>query len=276
MKVRFADVAGVRTRYYYEGTGPALFLLHGVGIAADSWMRNIDPLAADFFVCAPDMLGSGFTECGDYRGGPPQPYLIEHLEQLVDHLGIERFSLAGSSLGALLAALIYLRMPRRIEKLILIGSGSLFGTDETQMKAGIERSYRNGRTAFGDPTFETCRKRMANLVFDPASIPDELILMQLTCHALPWALESYQYRMEGLMDFERGREFLCGGRLGELRVPVLVIWGRDDPRGNYDQAMRDFTKLPSGNVVTFERCGHTPHLEHPALFNCTVRDFLVS
>jgi len=276
VKVKFADVGGVRTRYYHEGGGPALFLLHGVGIASDSWMRNIDPLAHDLFVCAPDMLGSGFTECGDYRGGPPQPYLIDHFAQLVDHLGIERFNLAGSSLGALLAALIYFRMPERIEKLILIGSGSLFGTDEKQMTAGIERSYRNGRTAFGDPTFETCKKRMANLVFDPATIPDELILMQLTSYALPWALESYDHRMQGLIDFERGRQYLCGARLNEIQPPVLVIWGREDPRGNYEQAMRDFRKLPNGKVMTFEQCGHTPHLEHPELFNRTVRDFILS
>ena len=56
MEVAFADIDGVRTRYYHAGEGQArtLVLLHGLGISADSWARNIDPLAAHFRIVAPD------------------------------------------------------------------------------------------------------------------------------------------------------------------------------------------------------------------------------
>ncbi len=274
MRASFVDLDGIQTRYYYEGRGPALLLLHGVGMAADSWMHNMDPLARDFFVCAPDQLGGGFTGCGDYQGGPPQPYLVDHLVRLVDELKIDRFAVAGSSLGALIATLLYFRMPDRVERLIIIGSGSLLGSNLDEMKAGMTRSYQNGRTAFSDPTLESCRARMGNIVYDIETIPDEVILMQLTCYALPWALRSYDHRMQGLMDFDNGRDYLVGPRLEQLRLPVLVIWGRQDPRGNYEHAMEDFKRLPDGRVVTFDRCGHMPHLEQPDEFNRTVRDFL--
>src|SRR6476620_5133269 len=103
MRAAFIDVDGVRTRYLYEGSGPPLILLHGVGVSGDTFCRNIDALAAHFTVCAPDMLGHGFTDAVDYRGGPPQPHIVRHLGRLADLLGFQKYSVAGSSFGALIA-----------------------------------------------------------------------------------------------------------------------------------------------------------------------------
>ena len=98
--------------------------------------------------------------------------------------------LAGSSLGALISALLYFRMPERVKKIILINCGSLLGDWDPRLKEGIMRSRANGRAAFVDPTPEVCRQRMANICFDVASIPESVILMQMNCHALPGALEA--------------------------------------------------------------------------------------
>ena len=65
MRVAFTDVDGIRTRYFYEGSGPTLVLIHGLGISADSWTRNIDALAEHFTVYAPDMIGHGRTGMSD-------------------------------------------------------------------------------------------------------------------------------------------------------------------------------------------------------------------
>ncbi|MEN0140263.1 MAG: alpha/beta fold hydrolase, partial [Rhodococcus sp. (in: high G+C Gram-positive bacteria)] len=62
MKVRFIDVNGVRTRFYEEGTGDPLVLVHGIRLGADSWFHNIDQLAVGRRVIAPDLLGCGFTD----------------------------------------------------------------------------------------------------------------------------------------------------------------------------------------------------------------------
>ena len=74
MRVAFTDVDGIRTRYFYEGSGPTLVLIHGLGISADSWTRNIDALAEHFTVYAPDMIGHGFTGfAGLARAGASSP-----------------------------------------------------------------------------------------------------------------------------------------------------------------------------------------------------------
>ena len=105
-------------------SGPPLMLVHGAGISADAWLRNVDELAEDFSVVAPDTLGQGFTGVGDFTGGAPQPHFVAHLKALADQVGFDKFAMCGSSFGAMLCILTYFDIPERVEKLILISSGS--------------------------------------------------------------------------------------------------------------------------------------------------------
>ena len=63
MRASFIDVGGITTRYLHAGEdhGQALLLIHGGGVAADTWLRNIEPLGREFAVYAPDNIGHGFT-----------------------------------------------------------------------------------------------------------------------------------------------------------------------------------------------------------------------
>ncbi len=130
MRMMAAEVMGTKTRYYHGGSGKPLMLVHGVGMSADTWFPTIPQLEKDFSVCAPDLLDNGFTEAGPFKAGPPPPYMLDHLLALADHLEYEKFSLAGSSLGALLAALLYLRLPQRVDKLVLLGPSSVIEPPE--------------------------------------------------------------------------------------------------------------------------------------------------
>ena len=63
VRAAFIDIDGTRTRYLYEGdAGETLLLIHGFGLSADIWAHVLDPLAAQFSVYAPDILGHGFTD----------------------------------------------------------------------------------------------------------------------------------------------------------------------------------------------------------------------
>jgi 2-hydroxy-6-oxonona-2,4-dienedioate hydrolase len=273
MNVRIVDVNGVRTRYLFEGSGYPLVLVHGAGLSGDSWMRNIDALAQDFFVVAPDTLGHGFTESGDYVEGPPHPHIVDHLIALIDILGIDRLAIAGSSFGALISALVYFKLPRRVEKLIVVSSGSMFNTED-DLRTGLPKAYRNGLSAYTNPSLENCRRRLANIFYDAAKVPEEMMLVQMTSYALPGALEAYGRRMRGMMDLEASRPYRILDRVEEITIPTLVLWGRQDPRGIFARALDAVKRLPDGRLVAFDKCGHHPHLEHPREFNELVRQFV--
>src|SRR6266571_5253367 len=235
MRVRFLDVGGIQTRVLHEGAGPPVLLIHGVGVSADSWLRNIDPLAEDFAVWAPDTLGHGFTGSGDYREGPPHPYLVDHLAQLVDRLELDHFVAVGSSLGALLAALLYFRMPDRVSKLVMISSGSALSSEDDLART-MREAYANGISAIADPTLASCRKRMENIFYDPAAVPSELIHIQLTMYALPGSREAYERRMRGMMDVIACRPYRIVDRLEQVALPTLMIWSKQDPRAKLADA----------------------------------------
>ena len=275
MKAAIASVGGVETRYFFEGTsGPRVLLIHGVGMSGAGWLRNIDPLSSDFQVCAPDLLGNGLTHWGDYPAGPPHPHVLQHLADFVDHLGWRRFSVVGSSFGALLAALLYLRMPERVEKLVGISSASFIATDE-ELAVAMKESYANGSSAVFSPTLETCRRRLERICFDPAAVPPELVFMQLTEYAVPWAKKSYEQRMQGMMDVAACRPYRVQNRLEELRLPGLLLWGLNDPRAQYPRAKEAVARMPDAHLIAFDRCKHFPHIEHPAKFNGLVRAFFL-
>jgi 2-hydroxy-6-oxonona-2,4-dienedioate hydrolase len=242
-------------------------------MTADSWCRTIGPLATCFDVIAPDLLDNGFTGAGPYTGGPPHAAILDHLEQLIDRLSLRDIHLIGSSFGAALSILLYHRRPDIFATLVLVSSGSTFKSAE-QLVAMYERAAKNGGAALANPSLEVCRSRLSNLFYDPARIPDELLLMQLTPYALPTALPAFEKRMRGMMDVEAMRPFAIRDKLKDIRVPVLGIWGKQDPRGDYEEAVTVLSALPNIRIEVIDRCGHLPHLEQSERFNAILQDFL--
>jgi 2-hydroxy-6-oxonona-2,4-dienedioate hydrolase len=274
MRVHFGRFGGIETRFYRAGRGAPVLLLHGVGMTADSWCRALGPLGQDFDAIAPDLLDNGFTAAGAYAGGPPHRAMLEHLTAMLDGLALDRVAIVGSSFGATLAAHLARRVPERVERLVLVSSGSVFKSAEA-LVAMYEKSYANGRAALLDPTVENCRRRLANIFHDPARIPDELLQLQLTPYALPGALASFERRLRGMMDLEAMREWEVGAaRLREIAQPMLALWGRQDPRGEHAEAAAVFATIPHARFVTIDACGHLPHLEQHERFNQLTREFL--
>lgn len=276
MRAAFIDVDGVRTRYLYEGSGPPLILLHGVGVSGDTFCRNIDALAAHFTVCAPDMLGHGFTDAVDYQGGPPQPHIVRHLGRLADLLGFKKYSVAGSSFGALIAALMYFDRPERVSKLILIGSGSVFHTAADQIRT-LQAAFANASTAMGAPTLASCRERLANICYRREAVAEEILLLQLTSYALPDRFAAYKATIQGMIDelsSEAPERHRVLKRLESIKVPTLVLTGRNDIRAQLSTHEEGVKRIPRAELVVFDQCNHLPYMEYPDRFNETVTKFM--
>lgn len=273
LHVHIRDVGGVITRYYEAGSGPPLMLVHGAGVPAEIWLSNIQILGQHFHVCAPDTLGSGLTGVGDYKEGPIHPHVVSHLFALADALGFERFAVVGSSLGGLFATLMALEAPERVSQLVVVGSGSVF-SDETQYRATWAAVSGNGATAYAKPTLEVCRTRMSRLVRCMDKVSDTLLLMQMSCYALPEAAQRFARRTEGMLHPLSLTRYRPVDRLEQIRPPCLVIVGREDPRVDLNQVERELERIPDARLEVFEDCGHYPQLENAHSFNTLLSTFL--
>ena len=273
MRIAFADIGGIRTRYLYEGSGSVVVLLHGFGFAGDSWLRNIDALGQSFSAIAPDTLGHGDTDAVALNGGQPQGPMVAHLGQLMDHLGAERYGIVGSSYGGLLATLMYFERPERVDKLVLVGTGTVFHPQEQLTKA-LSAALENVSAAMGDPTLDSCRKRIATICHDPAAVPEDLLLSQLRSFAVPDRFDFYQAAIGGLVAAGDSQENRAYHRLEEIGVPTLVITGRNDIRTSWELVEQGCTGIPDAELVIFDGCGHLPMIEHADRFNEAVVSFL--
>jgi len=273
MRVRYVNAGGINTRCIVAGEGPPLLLLHGVGMSADSWIRNIVPLARGRTVVAVDMLNHGFTDFVSYDGAAPQKKLVEHVLAVADALGYERFSIGGSSFGAQIATLVHFAAGHRVDNLVIVGSGTSFNT-EAELAVTLPSVLRNALDAYSDPTWESCRRRMENVVFDPAAVPDEILLSQLTSYARPGMADAYKRTLAGMMDLDLVRPYRFLERLEEITVRTFIVWGRQDIRGPVERAIEASRRIPDCRIAVFENCGHFPYMEHPEDFNAAVDRFL--
>ena len=274
MRFVFEPVAGVDTRYLVGGQGSAVLLLHGVGLSANSWLQTVPGLTKHHKVVAPDLLDNGFTGAGSYAGGPPHAPTVAHILALADQLGLQRFSLVGSSLGAAFALLTYFAAPGRIDRVVLVGPSFVLAKrrDDFDMFDG---PYRNGLSALENPTLEGCRSRMAHGFFDAAKVPDDLVALQMLLYALPGARASFERRLAGLRS-PAARQFDLYHRLDKVGVPVLLISGDKDVRGSFAEIEEGARRIPAVDLRQYDRCGHWPHLEYPARFNEDVDRFLTA
>jgi pimeloyl-ACP methyl ester carboxylesterase len=272
MRVTFMNIDGVRSRFYHHGAGAyVVLMLHGVGVSSDSFLWNLEALGSGRLALAPDLLGYGMTGEGNYCNGPPQDGIVDHLVALLDQVGVQRICVVGSSFGASIACLLALRLGSRVDRLVLVGCGPALN-GPIFLHEMYQKSFENGIAAMADPTLERCQHRMRNLVFDPGMVPEALPLMQLSLYGLPETRDRYERRIRGIMSFDALYDVTT--RLADIAVPTLAIWGRQDIRGDLGEAERNFQKLPKGEMIVFENCGHLPYLEKREEFNTLVAKFI--
>lgn len=97
---------------------PPLVLLHGIGSGSGSFAFVIPTLAAQYHVIAWDAPGYGGSDCLQKADPAPADYAAA-LADLLDTLGLERITLIGHSLGALIGGAFAAAYPERVERLIL-------------------------------------------------------------------------------------------------------------------------------------------------------------
>lgn len=273
MKARFVDVDGVKTRVLSAGEGPPLLLVHGVGVSADTFIRNIDVLGEHFAVYAPDIVGHGFTDRVDYAGRPPQLVAARHLLRLMDALGIESFSALGFSYGGLIASLLWFERPAAVEDLVVVGSGSVFHPPAQQVTT-LRAAAANGAQAYSEASIEACRRRLANLCYDAASVPEEILPVQATSYALPDRFDAYKDTIEGTIACIDDPDARVFDRLEELTARTLVITGMQDPRSDVEWTRNGVVRIPNARLEVYDDCGHLPFVEHADRFNGSLIQFL--
>jgi pimeloyl-ACP methyl ester carboxylesterase len=240
------------------GAGPALILLHGRGNAATTWFPLLPALARSHRVLAVDLPGFGQSEARHFRGGGFEAglaFFTDAIEHWLVAEGLTSASIAGHSLGGLVALELARRGHVVPAKLALIGSMGL-GSAMTHVtraffRLGPERLARRlGRAGF-------------ERINPPPSTPEGARIGAL-------GFELYAVR-GGRPDAAAAFDALCplvgpvphrADSLARISAPTLILWGDHDEVFPSPIAIAAAAALPNA-TLRIEPLGHSPQVEAP-------------
>jgi pimeloyl-ACP methyl ester carboxylesterase len=261
-----AELNGAQIAYEVLGAGPALTLIHE-GIAdRRMWRETLPALEGDFTVVTYDQRGFGDSSL---PSGPAT--YVDDLRALLDHVGLDRTTLVGASLGGRVALELALLQPERVDALVLAGAGlpdwgwsdevKRFGEEEEEayesgdldravelnLKLWVDGPRRDSDAV--DPAMRAFVGEMQRRAFE-IPLPDPP-------PTAPPPLEP------------PARE-----RLGDIAIPTLVVVGDEDVEDIKQIAAVLAEQIPGARKVTLPDTAHMIPLERPEEFNRILLDFL--
>jgi esterase len=263
-----------RMRFHYLDWGnrhlPTIVFLHGGALNAHTWDLCCLALRDDYHCVALDQRGHGDTDWApdaDYSIGAS----LADTKGFVDHLGLDKFILAGMSLGAINALAFAIAHPERLSHLVIIDAGP------EMRRPGSSRIRDFVREVQESVTVEAIIEKA--LQFNPRRDPK--ILRRSLMHNLrqqpdgSWQWK-YDRRRFQRLDHEAHRAERAGLADGLARItcPTLVVRGGESDVFHEDDAERLTARLPHGRRVTIPRAGHTVQGDNPKDLVAELRRFL--
>ncbi len=234
-----------------EDGSTVLVLLHGFGGTHRIWQAVIDALLAtrpDLSILAYDLPGHGKNL--DAPGAGPPKRGAELIAADLKRRGIERYHLAGHSMGGAIATLIACAEPDPVASLTLVAPGG-FGPE---IAIDVLKLFAEAATA---DDLRQCLSRMSG---PGADISDEDIEALVAMRKRPRQVPMLQ-RIADTMTRDGKQGQLPAKWLEKLAMPVALIWGTEDTILPYDQtqnAPANFT------LHTVDGAGHMLPEESPS------------
>ncbi|MCB9413102.1 MAG: alpha/beta fold hydrolase [Actinobacteria bacterium] len=261
---------------YYPGVGTPLVMLHGVGSSATGWDEPARLLSERGVpVLSIDLPGHGESAKGpgDYSLGS----LASAVRDLLDHLGIDRATIVGHSLGGGVALQFLYQYPQYVAGLVLVSSGGL-GRDANLILrlfsvpgAGVVLGLGlNQRTMSLLETFRGQVRRWGRI---PEFFPDR-VMDKIDRLSDPEDRHTFLATLRSVVDHSGQRVSALEKLHLSNSVPVLIIWGRKDSIIPLSHGERAHEMLESSTLVVFDDAGHEPHRKDPDRFAAVLADWL--
>lgn len=276
MEDRYVKVGDVNIRYWTMGSGPPLLLIHGLGASVEYWEQNIELLSQHCRVYAMDLLGCG-------RSDKPRieyslHYGAQFIADFMDAQGIERASLAGNSMGGLIALQFAIEFSKRLDRLIL-ASPAGFGRELTPMLRLMSLPLVGELVYWCLPSKWGMGIMLRTLLYDPQSVTDEWVQKIAELARLPGARGFFLSVLRYGVDLRGVRREILEPLLAQIpgiEAPTLIVWGAQDRLIPVAHAHIGHVMIAGSRLHIFDRCGHVPQIEKVKGFNRLVVDFLVS
>ena len=250
---RFGEVrlsTGIRLHYAEQGaaSGEPIILLHGYSDSWFSFSRVLTPLAREAHVYALDLRGHGKSD--KPAAGYHMRDLAADVVAFMDAKGIVRATVIGHSMGGFVAQQVALVAPKRVSRLVLIGTGTT-----PRNIIGVE-DLEQAVASLADPVPEAfARDFQVSTVHTPVgdAFMDRAVAESLRLPARVW-----RELMVGMKATDRAVS------LGRSGIPALVLRGEKDTYISAAETDSLAAMLVSASRKRYPNTGHAVHWERPA------------
>jgi pimeloyl-ACP methyl ester carboxylesterase len=221
---RFAEIRGIRTRYFVGGEGPPLVLVHGLGGAAVNFTLLGPLLAERHRVLIPDLPGHGKSQpletvegLGDYA---------EHVAEVAELEGMLPAPVLGYSMGGVVVLRLAVIRPQDVQALVLLGAAGIVSAKRrAQIWLAVTGALRPAQvlTRFRGSIARRPRLRWVPFglwgAVDPPALPPESVIGFLegpSQHTDVGSAGRALLRDDPRPDLKR------------VRCPVVLVWGSRD------------------------------------------------
>jgi pimeloyl-ACP methyl ester carboxylesterase len=250
----FLDIDGRKIHSLTFGVGPRTLVAHGGWVGSlELWLHPFEILSQSWRTVTYDHRGTGITTCVPddiHREG-----IITDLFAVLDTLGIDRCVLSGESTGALVALLAYFAYPERFDGLVLVDGFP--ASDDAPGRRDFIASVRQDYGASFKDFVDAC-------VPEPGAE-----------HIRRWAR-----RIGARAESEQAARLIecfigtnLWDRLGDVRVPTLIIHGSNDRICPLATAQEMARAIPNSRLVVIDGSGHVPTMTYPDRVAAAINSF---
>ncbi len=240
---------------------PVIFI-HGFPFDKSSWEPQITFLKTKHRVIAYDIRGFGKSTTNDI--GESINLFADDLIGFMDSLKIGKAIICGLSMGGYIALNVISRFPERFEAIILCDTQCIADSTEAKekRKQTIAQINGGGLDLFTDTFLKNifCRNTLEN----KKEIVDKIrkIILSTSTKVITGTLRALALREES-----------CS-KLEEIKVPALIICGKEDIITPPAQAEFLNSKIKNSVIHIIDKAGHMSNLEQPDVFNKHLNNFL--
>lgn len=266
MEERWINLEGLKIRYLESGKGKNrhVVFIHGLGSAADRWMKIPEMLSSDFHCVAIDLPGFGESD-------KPEKieYTIDRFSQFVISFQKKisifggKTSLIGHSLGGYIASEITIQNPNQVKQLVLVDSSGMLNHPTPILEEYLLASK--------NPSENKVRSAFEKMVADPKRIPQPLVDGFIRRINMPNAKHAFQSTLENSAKTQIGLE-----RLRMIKkTPTLIIWGAQDRVIPIEHSRFFLDAIENSRLEIIDDAGHAPFAEKPKQFCEILGKFLL-
>jgi 3-oxoadipate enol-lactonase len=254
------QVGDIKLNVQDEGSGPVVLLVHGFPLDHLMWAEQVQDLARDHRVIAPDLRGFGKSSVTE--GTVTMEAFADDLARLLDTLGIrEKIILCGLSMGGYVSLAFWSKYADRLRAMVLAdtrpaadlpeAAGQRLLLAEKVLKDGIGPVQEAMLAMLTGPTTKDSR---------PAVVKE---LERMFAENPPKGVVAALRGMACRKDWTP--------RLGEIHVPTLAIVGKDDAITPPADMKKMADAIPGARFVEIPDAGHMAPMEDPQAFNAALR-----